>query len=196
MAKVTREVIIDAAIHLFNKNGYHATSMQDIARAVAIKKPSIYHHFDSKEAILLAILETGMDYLIQEVEEIVGTDQDCISKLQAAIQVHARYISENPEGAAVFLHEDRGLGQAYLASYLAKRDHFERLFRSIIQQGIEEGVFRPFDVPISVHALLGMVNWMTRWYRPQGRLNATEIAALFTDLFLNGLQRGGSPGTG
>lgn len=189
MAKVTREDIINAAIRLFNQSGYHATSMRDIARAVNIKKPSLYHHFGSKEEILLAILETGMNQFLADVEAIVASDADCAEKLLAAVQAHAQLIAENPEGAAVFLREDRGLGDEYLAEYVAKRDQVERLFRAIIQQGVEEGVFRETDIAITAQAMLGAVNWMTRWYRPQGRLTAAEIADIFGDLFLHGLSR-------
>src|SRR5690349_10388089 len=110
MAKVSREEIIEAAIRLFNQNGYHATSMQDIARSVCIKKPSLYHHFDSKEAILLTILDTGMEWLINEVDTISASESDCVTKLRGIIHAHAEMIANNPEGAAVFLREDRGLG--------------------------------------------------------------------------------------
>lgn len=187
MAKINRSDIIDAAINLFNQNGYHATSMQDIAHAVAIKKPSLYHHFESKEHILLLILETGMDQLIGEMENILGSDINCGLKLRKAIYAHARIIANNPAGAAVFLREDRGLGDDYMEIYLTKRDHFERLLRAIIQEGIDGGMFHETDVAITAHALLGMVNWMTRWYRPEGRLSAEEIAEIFTDLVFKGL---------
>ncbi len=187
MSKVTRQEIVEAAVRLFNKNGYHATSMQDIAHAVNIKKPSLYHHFTSKEAILLAILEAGMEQLINELEAIVTSNLDCSAKLRAAVHSHTRVIAANPEGAGVFLREDRGLGPEYMAQYIAKRDHIERLFRAIMQQGIREGQFRDADVSITVHAMLGTVNWMTRWYRQTGRLSAAQIADIFADLFLDGL---------
>ncbi len=189
MTKVNRDDILQAAIHLFNHNGYHATSMQDIARAVAIKKPSLYHHFESKEAILLEILETGMAQLISEMEGIVNSDVPADRKLRDAIQSHARIIAENPEGAAVFMREDRGLGDAYLERYLTSRDRFEKLVRHIVQEGMEQGVFRQTDVTIIVKAVLGMVNWMTRWYRSDGRLSAQEIATFFSDLVLQGLMK-------
>jgi AcrR family transcriptional regulator len=188
MSKVSQEDIIRAAIQLFNQNGYHATSMRDIAQAVDIQKPSLYHHFDSKEAILLAILEAGMDQLIFEVETIVRQEADCLSKLRRAIHAHAATIAGNIEGATVFLREDRGLGDAYLARYVEKRDRVEKQFRAILAEGIAQGEFCDTDVTIAAHALLGMVNWMTRWYRPEGRLSAEEISDIFCDLFLGGLQ--------
>ena len=187
MPNVHPEDIVDAAIELFSQNGYHATSMRDIAKAVNIRKPSLYHHFDSKEDILLTILKVGMDQLLEELEIIVASDETSITKLRAAIAAHASMIGDNPAGAAVFLREDRGLGDEYLSQYVAKRDRFEAYFREIVTEGVNVGVFRPTDVAISVNALLGMVNWMTRWYRPDGRLSAAEIADHFADLFLEGL---------
>lgn len=189
MAKASRGEIIEAAARLFNQNGYHATSMQDVAHAVDLRKPSLYHHFASKEAILLSILEAGMDRLIDELTIIASSQQDCQTKLRTAIHTHARAIANNPEGAAVFLREDRGLGDGYLAHYVAKRDKFEQIFRSIVQDGIAHSEFRSVDVPVAVQALLGMVNWMARWYHPDGRLKADQIADLFADLFLEGLAR-------
>lgn len=187
MTKVNRDLIIDAAIELFHRNGYHATSMRDIAQLVKIKKPSLYHHFDSKEEILRAILQLGMDTLIGELERIAHADEDPVSKLYAAVMAHASIIAENPQAAFIFLREDRGLGAEYLKEYVAKRDHFERLFRLIVEEGINKGLFRNLDVTITVQALLGMVNWMTRWYRQEGRLSAVEIAEIFFDLLLGGL---------
>ena len=189
MSKVTRDEIIGAAVKLFNESGYHATSMRVIARSVDIKKPSLYHHFDSKEQILLAILETGMDQLISEVEAIADSDLDCEEKLRHAIHAHAQLIASNPDGAAVFLREDRGLGSGYLESYVERRDHFEALFKQIVNECIDSDVFGSTDVSIAVHGLLGMVNWMTRWYRPEGRLSASQIADIFADLFIDGLRR-------
>jgi AcrR family transcriptional regulator len=189
MTKVTKDEILQAAVHLFNHSGYHATSMQDIAHTVGIKKPSLYHHFESKEAILLEILETGMAQLIAEIEAIVDSDEPPDQKLQHAIQSHARIIAANPEGAAVFMREDRGLGEVYLEHYLTRRDRFEELMRQIVQAGVEQGVFRQTDVTIAVKAVLGMVNWMTRWYRPEGRLSAEEIATFFSRLVLQGLMK-------
>ncbi len=190
MAQVSREEIINAAVVLFSQNGYHATSMQDVAHAVAIKKPSLYHHFESKEAILVAILESTMDRLIQQLEVIARSDLKSADKLREAIKTHAMAIARNPAGAAIFFREDRGLGEGYLQHYLAKRDEFERLFRLIVKEGIERGEFCPIDITITVQALLGMVNWMTRWYRPEGRLSAEEIAELFAQISMEGLRTG------
>jgi len=187
MAKVTQGDIIEAAARLFNQNGYHATSMQDVARAVDIRKPSLYHHFESKESILLAILEVGMDRLIAELAAIAATKQDCHSKLRAAIHAHARAIASNPEAASIFLREDRGLGDGYLVHHLSRRDQLEQIFRAIAQEGIDRREFRLVDVPIATQALLGMINWMTRWHKPHGRLSAEQVADIFADLFLNGL---------
>lgn len=190
MPRISRDAVIEAAAQLFSRNGFHATSMEDIARALTIKKPSLYHYFSGKEEILLAILETGMTRLISDLENIVATNEmTCCDKLRAAITTHAIAIATNPEGASIFLREDRGLGESYLRQYISWRDQFESLFRRILYQGVSSGEFRPIDVPVAVQALLGSINWMTRWYRADGRMGAAEIAEAFANIFLTGLAR-------
>jgi AcrR family transcriptional regulator len=186
VTKVSREHIIDAAIILFREHGYHGTSMRDIARAVGIKKASLYHHFESKQELLLTILDTGLERLIAPLEEILAAKMPPEAKLRAAIHHHASLIANYPGAAALFLYEDRALDEAYRARYVARRDEFESLFRQILQEGVHSGSFRQTDLAMSTQALLGMVNWMTRWYRPQGRLSVEEIADSFADLFLCG----------
>lgn len=186
MTKVTRDDIIEAAIALFREHGYHGTSMRDIARAVGIKKASLYHHFEGKQELLLTILDTGLERLITPLEEILAAEMSPEAKLRAAVHHHASLIANYPGAAALFLYEDRALEEPLRARYVARRDAFEGFFRQILQEGMQDGTFRNGDVAMSTQALLGMVNWMTRWYRPEGRLSVEEIAETFADLFLCG----------
>ena len=186
MSKVTRDIIVEAAVELFAKTGYKGTSMRDIARAVGIRKASLYHHFESKQEILLTILDMGLERLIAPLEEVVASETSAEAKLRAAIQHHATLIATNPGVATLFFYEDYALDDGLRDHYVRRRDEFEAIFRRILQEGMDAGVFRRSDVSISAHALLGMVNWSTRWYRPQGRLSIEEIAQSFADLFLFG----------
>lgn len=186
MSKVRRADIIDAAITLFREHGYHGTSMRDIARAVGIRKASLYHHFEGKQEILLTILDMGLEQLIAPLEDILAAQMSSEAKLRAAMLHHAQLIASHPGTAEFFLYEDRALDEAYRARYVARRDEFERIFRQILQEGVQSGDFRATDVAMSTQALLGMVNWMTRWYRQEGRLSVEEIVETFADLFLCG----------
>ena len=86
--------------------------------------------------------------------------------------------------------EDQAAFQAFVdrrSAFFDQRDHFEDLFRTVVREGIERGVFRPLDVPIFVKTLLGAHNWVGVWYRPDGRLNGAQIADLIADTLLNGV---------
>ena len=186
MSKVNRDEIIDAAIALFYEQGYAGTSMRDIAGAVGIRKPSLYHYFVGKQDLLLTILDIGLEKLIVPLEDILNAEGAPEEKLREAIHHHASLIAENPGVATLFLYEDHALDEEHRAHYVARRDAFEGVFRDILREGMETGVFRNTSVSISVQALLGMVNWMTRWYKPEGALSVAEIADVFADLFLGG----------
>ena len=128
----------------------------------------------------------GLERLIAPLEDILAAQMSPEAKLRAAMLHHAQLIASHPGTAEFFLYEDRALDEAYRAQYVARRDEFELIFRRILQEGVQTGHFRETDIAMSTQALLGMVNWMTRWYRQEGRLSVEEIVETFADLFLCG----------
>lgn len=171
--------------------------MKDIAAAVNLTAASLYHHFRNKDELLLAVLEAGLDLVIERLEPIVRADMPCAQRLREMIAVHIVSQTENTAVAAAMVFEIRSLlGErpAQLDGYrerrdrfFARRDYFEALYRQVVREGIEKGVFRPVDVPIFVKAMLGAHNWVSVWYRPSGRLSGQEIAERMADTFLRGL---------
>lgn len=161
--------------------------MRDIAEAVGLLKGSLYHHISSKQQLLLEILESGMRTGIEAIEGIARADLPSVDKLRLAITRHIQLIAGNLDHATVSIIEARGLKPEQRQRVLAQRDQFEGLFRQILQEGIDAGVFHPIDATLVTFALMGMHNWLIFWYREDGRLSPQEIAALFSDLVLNGL---------
>jgi hypothetical protein len=102
-----------------------------------------------------------------------------ISYLQAML--------EHRELASVLLLEHRSLEPAMHARHVPRRDRFERLWRDLIQEGLDQGIFCCVDPDLAARALLGVMNWTITWYRSDGTLSPEAIAAQFADLFLNGL---------
>ncbi len=204
---VHREDIIRAAAEVLQRNGYEAATMKDIAAAVNLTAASLYHHFRNKDTLLLAVLELGLDAVTREIEPIIRAEQPSDKKLRAMICAHVVALTENTAvGAAMvfeiraLMHvkaptrnasaEDREAYQAFVdrrSAFFAGRDHFEELFRAVVREGIESGVFRPVDVPIFVKTLLGAHNWVGVWYRPDGRLSGAQIANLIADTMLRGV---------
>lgn len=204
---VHREDIILAAAEVLQRNGYEAATMKDIAAAVNLTAASLYHHFRNKDTLLLAVLELGLEAVIQQVEPIACADLATDQKLRAMIRVHVVGLTENTAVGAAMVSEIRALmhvkappksaspadREAYetfierRSAFFARRDHFEDVFRAVVREGIERGTFRPLDVPIFVKTLLGAHNWVGVWYRPDGRLNGAQIADLIADAMLNGV---------
>ncbi len=182
-----REDIILSAAQIFREKGFHGTSMRDIAEAVNLQKASLYHHVSSKQEILLAILDRALDTLIQDLQPVVDSDRTPIEKLRAAMHTYIRRMTSHADLAAVLLLEHRSLDPSLRAKHIERRDRFEGLWREIIREGVEDGSFREVDDAVASFALLGVQNWLITWYREGGRLEPSELAEGFFELFLLGL---------
>lgn len=182
-----REEILAAAAQIFREKGYHATSMQDIAEAVHLQKGSLYHHIRSKEEILASLLDRALDLLILSMQEVMASPLSVEEKLRSAMRMYADNIAVHSDLAAVLLLEYRNLSPRLRARHMGRRDRFEALWRELIRQGMQQGVFRTSDEKLVALAILGVQNWMLTWYRPEGPLTAAELSNRFADLFLNGL---------
>jgi TetR/AcrR family transcriptional regulator, cholesterol catabolism regulator len=161
--------------------------MQDIAAAVGLRKPTLYHYFTSKDEILYWIHDEFIELLIarhtarvqvaadpeQEVLEVIGD----ILELMETHHGHVR----------VFFEHRRELPPAQHEAIERKRSHYQRLVSDSIARGVAAGTFRDVDVPLATLALFGVCNWSYQWYRTGGRLTSRQLADVFFDLLLHGL---------
>lgn len=184
-----RSDILQAAAQIFRLKGYHATSMQDIADAVNLQKASLYHHIESKQEILLAILDMALDILIDDLQRVVISDYSPEEKLKRAMSMYIERLTEDAGLAAVLLLEYRSLEPELRTQHIQRRDRYEKLWRDLIREGVEANVFRQVDEAIATFALLGVQNWTITWFREDGRLTAPQLADQFCTLFLDGLRR-------
>jgi len=194
---MTRQAILDAAAQVFSQKGFHAASMQDIAEAVNLQKGSLYHHVSSKQEILALLLDQALDLLIEHMETVIAQPLPADAKLRLATAEYLTTILEHKELAAVLLLEHRSLDPDLAANHRFGRDRFEGLWRDLVRQGMEEGVFTYSDPKMAVLAIMGSLNWAITWYRPDGRLTPSQIADQFAELILSGLRiRPGTPALG
>ncbi|OGO34307.1 MAG: hypothetical protein A2Z16_12640 [Chloroflexi bacterium RBG_16_54_18] len=184
---MTRDQILDAAAQIFSQKGFHAASMADIAEAVNLQKASLYHHVSSKQEILLAILDRALDLLIERLSAVQSAQMPPEEKLRQVMKTYLETLAEHQDLAAVLLLEHRSLEPEFREVHIPRRDRFERIWKELIQEGQERGVFSCADPGLAARALLGVMNWTITWYRADGPLSAAEIADRFADLFLNGL---------
>jgi AcrR family transcriptional regulator len=197
---VNREDILVAAADVLQRSGYEAATMKDIAAEVNLTAASLYHHFRSKDALLLAVLEAGLEHIISQIEPIAHSDLPSDDKLRQMIAAHIIGLTQNTAVGAAMVFEIKSLitpksgadEQGEVAqrqqAFIARRDHFEELFRYVVREGIHSGQFRVVDVPIFCKTFLGAHNWVGVWYRADGRLNGQEIADMMADTFLRALR--------
>ena len=182
-----REDILEAAARIFSEKGFHATSMQDIAEAVNLQKASLYYHFSSKQEILADILDHALDLINNRLELVLSQPLSPDEKLRQAMVSYFQTITENQNLSAVLLLELRSLDPELKARQAFRREKFESLWRELIIEGKQQGVFNNVDPSLTGKAILGLMNWSVTWYRIDGLRSSTEIAGLYADLLLHGL---------
>jgi len=177
-----------AALRLFRDKGYHATSMRDIAAEVGINKGSLYSYIRSKEDLLIPFFERAMGLLLAEIEAISANESlTATERLKRAIKAHILNVTENLDILTVYLSEWRQLRADSLSTVRQQRERYAALFLAIVEAGVNRGEFRAIDPRISALGMIGMCNYLFRWYRPDGRLRPEQIADELTDMLLHGV---------
>ena len=186
---MSRESILEAAAQIIREKGFHATSMSEIAQAVDLRKASLYHHVESKQEILVALLDQALDTLIEGIKPIVASSVPSDQKFRQALHAFLGYMSENLDLSAVLLLEHRSLDPESKADHIPRRDEYEGYWLQIVEEGISAGVFAVEDPRLSVKVILGVASWTVMWLNPNGRLSASEIADYSADILLDGFYK-------
>lgn len=186
---MTRDEIIETAAQVFRQKGYHGASMEDVALAVHLKKASLYHHFRSKQEILLEILDKALEMLLDRISPIAEQDGPADIKLRLMVREYLTILMENIDLAGVLLFEHRALERRQHARHIPNRDKFESLWKDVVNEGVQKQLFRCKDPGLAVRALLGQMNWTITWFKPEGGKTIEQIADNYSDLLLNGLLR-------
>ncbi len=186
---MTKEEILDAAAQIFRLKGYHATSMSDIAEAVNLQKASLYHHVSSKQEILLELLNQALELLTEQIANI-ATDESrqADEKLRQMMHAYLKALTDHVDLASVLLLEHRSLKPDLHARHIPNRDGFEALWRDVVDEGMQAGVFCCVETALTARNLLGAMNWTITWFNPKGELSVDDIADQLANLFLDGLR--------
>ena len=181
---------IDAvAGELFHANGYAATSVRDIARALDMQGASLYAHVTSKEDLLWSIVDRAASAFEVAADAALAETAagDAVDRLAAFVEAHVEVVTDDPERASVFVTEWRHLSPARREAIAGRRDAYEARLRELIVEGISLGAFRATDPALAATFLLTALNGIATWYRPDGRLSADRIADHYVDLALRSL---------
>ena len=194
---MTRETVVDSrqeilrtAARLFQQRGYDATSMNDVAAARKLSKGGLYHHFQSKDEILYEIMNHAMEITQERVLDPVRSIADPEERLRALIRLHIEVVlSPRDREITVMLHENHPLPPALRKRINARKKDYIHFLENLMMEVQKKA--RPSGGHVSpraaAFALLGMINWIYQWYKPEGELQAQSLIPQFTDLIFGGI---------
>ena len=183
--------ILGAAADLFHSRGYHATTMDDIAHAVGLKKGSLYHYVTAKEVLLRTLAEETIAGYLADGERIAAGGGTASERLARLIEAHIARLCAAPERVTVLVRESHYVPPEFATEVRGMTRRYNHLVADLISEGIDGGEFEPRDPGVAALMLLGALNWAHRWYQSDGRLSPPEIGRQFAQTFLDGLRRRG-----
>lgn len=192
-----RHDILEAAATAFTRNGYDATTIDDIADELSATKGRVYHYYRSKADIFLDVVVTGMRELLAEIGPLATGESSAVERLHRMVHRHASMMMRRNafQRVAVQAVEMRRLGRGprheTLGEIVALRDRYEQLFADVVRQGQRAGDLREVDVRLATKPVLGALNWITLWYDPARGDDADvgRIADEYAEFVVGGLRR-------
>ncbi|HEY7041349.1 MAG TPA: TetR/AcrR family transcriptional regulator [Methylomirabilota bacterium] len=187
--KAARDQILRTAADLFRERGYQASTVDHIATRLGMSKASLYTHFRAKEEMLAAISRETIEAFIRDLNLVLASRLGAEDKLRTVVRQHVQFVIANRSFLTVFFGEEANLPARIARSLAAQKDRYDKGVERIVEEGIRSGVFRELSPRLVVFAVLGMVNWVHKWYNPRGRWGAEEVSAAFLSLIEGGLLR-------
>lgn len=180
----TKEDLRVHARRLFAEHGYEGVSMRDIAGSVGIRQSAIYNHFPSKQHLLVDLMESHMQRLLDAMRGAVGKSGTPIERLTAFSRFHVTYHIDQPADVFLAYMELRSLGDEGRAAVIPLRDKYERTLRDILEAGAKDGSFSIAEPAVTTRAILAMLTGVTVWFRDNGSLNRDDVAEAYVQTVL------------
>jgi AcrR family transcriptional regulator len=182
----SRDDILRAAVEVFREKGYERATVRDIAARAGMTNSSLYSHVASKQDLFLEVVQPVIEGAVQRMAAIAASDAPAPRKLREAIAgAVAAFDIHYPE-VSVYV---RDFYPALETAEPELRHRYEDAWLTIVRDGIADGSFRAdADARVVVLGILGMINWMHRWYRPGGPRTVEQIGDELAALALGGLE--------
>jgi AcrR family transcriptional regulator len=184
-----REEVLRIAGALFAQRGFKNTTVRDIADAAGILSGSLYHHFDSKESMVDELLSTFQTRLFATYDEIVGSDLDARTKVDAVVRASFDAIHDHHDEVAIFQNDAAYLSDFDRFGYLREDNaRFRSMWVALLAEGTRSGVLRGDLDPELTYRFIRDTVWVAvRWYRPGGDLTASQVADQYLAILFDGI---------
>jgi AcrR family transcriptional regulator len=183
-----RDGILRAAARIFRERGFTDTGMRDIAVATDLSPANLYHYFKGKEEILFYCQDRALDRMLAGVARARRASPRADERLLDVLTTHVLTMLDEVEGATAHLQVE-ALSPLLRDRIVQKRDRYERAVRRLVGEGITAGTFVPGDAAILTRAMLGALNWVVTWYRPDGQHAPPRIASEMASYLVRGFTK-------
>jgi TetR/AcrR family transcriptional regulator len=178
--------IVRAAARFFSKSSYHGTTLLEVATELGVTKQALYYYFPDKQSLLFACAldaHQGACDILDDHDTALSTGKD---QLAAVLKSYAVHIADGHLQSIMFL-ESAALKPEQLAEIMELRDRFDMGIRRLIARGVKDKSLRSADKKIMAFTALGAVNWMARWFKPDGGLSAKKVAEEVVEMVIQGM---------
>lgn len=183
-----RRRILSAAVDLFADHGYDATSVSQVISRAGVAKGGFYHHFASKDELLIAVYGELINRQLEGMERILAERRSPAETLRLLIMDLVETTAASAREALVFSRELSQLGNSRIMQMRSQRRKYHNAMIRLVREAQERGQFSSVASPeIVTFTIFGIINEMPRWYRPAGRMRPEQIATEIADLVLAGL---------
>jgi TetR/AcrR family transcriptional regulator len=178
---IKRQEVLREAAASFNFKGYHATSLTEIATNLGVTKAALYHYFPNKSSLLAACFEQSMDIAFASLER--GRKQGKNGRDRLVLTI-AGYVSHLVDelNCGVGLMEEQALEPGDRSKLVRQRDRFERALRALVKDGIEDGSVVPCDPKLAIFVILGAMNWVPKWFKPNGAWKPEQLTLALSQI--------------
>lgn len=181
-----RDAVIRAAAREFSRSGFHQTSLDDIAAALGVTKPTVYYYVEGKEQLLFECFQAGLEGIREGLRSVADSPLPARDRLVEVIRFYAAAVASD-FGWCMTRAEDQDLGPE-LGRHIKKlKAEIDRGIRSLIEEGVADGSIEPCDPKMTAFAIAGALNWIAHWYRDGQPLTPAQVAGRFIDFFERGL---------
>jgi AcrR family transcriptional regulator len=186
---LVEQQIMQHATALFAERGFAGTSLQDIADAMGVTRPALYHYVANKDELLgrlVAEITAEPAVILEEINKCA--DLGPLDRLRRMVRAIAVHQAAAPERFRLLIRSEAELPEPLSKEYDRGRRRVLTEFVKVLKGGIDAGVFRPMDPRIGALGIIGMINWMAWWYRPD-RDGAEAVAHRLVDMAVNSVLR-------
>jgi AcrR family transcriptional regulator len=183
------EEVLQSAANIFFAKGFHATSIEDVARDVGMLKGSLYYYIRSKEDLLFQLLLAGIEDGDSYIAQHIDPEGEPVEQLERAIRAQIDYIIQNKVPFGLFLHEFDSLSGKRQHKVISVMSRYNNRFVELVKRAQEQAKLIDGEPWLIVNGILGMCNWLYRWYDTEHVSSPEQVKQVFVNMLFNGLRK-------